>query len=81
MNHTTAFQLARMELGAFVRVMVEILRTRQFESALSAYKTWVDRSVKFGFYPASVALAYDGLQWSILITGALHEAYSATLLF
>lgn len=70
-----------MEGGAFVLVMVEIFRTRQFESALNAYKTWVDRSVKFGFYPASVALAYDGLQWSILLAGPLHEAYSATLPF
>lgn len=70
-----------MEAGAFVLVMVEIYRTRQFESALSAYETWVNRSVKFGFYPASVALAYDGLQWSILLTGALHEADSATLPF
>jgi hypothetical protein len=61
--------------------MVEIFRTQNFESALNAYKTWVDRSVKFGFYPASVALAFNGQTWSILIVEALYEAYSATLPF
>lgn len=59
--------------------MVEVFRTQQMEVALDAYRTWVDRSIKFGFYPASVALTYDG-KWSILIVEALREAYFSTLL-
>jgi hypothetical protein len=70
-----------MGLGACVLVMVEIFRTRQFESALSAYKTWVTRSVKMGFYPASVALAYSGSEWSMLVVGELYDTYSETLPF
>lgn len=61
--------------------MVEIFRTPSFESALSAYKTWVDRSVKLGFYPASVALVWNGRGWSILIVAALNDAYASTLPF
>jgi hypothetical protein len=61
--------------------MVEIFRTQNFESALNAYKTWVDRSIKFGFYPASVALEFDGSVWSILLVETLYEDYSATLPF
>jgi hypothetical protein len=61
--------------------MIEMFRTRELALALSAYSTWVDRSIRLGFYPASVALAFDGSQWSILIVGSLYEAYSSTLPF
>lgn len=60
--------------------MVEILRTRQLETALSAYRIWVNRSIKLGFYPESVALAVNESGFSILIVEGLHDAYTSTLL-
>lgn len=61
--------------------MVEIFRTLQIEIALDAYRNWVGRSIKFGFYPTSVALMFNGRQWSLLITEPLNEAYASTLPF
>jgi hypothetical protein len=61
--------------------MIEILRTQQIEVALSAYQTWVDRSIKLGFYPTSVALVFNGRGWSILIAELLNQAYLSTIPF
>ncbi len=61
--------------------MVEILRTQQLEMALSAYQTWIDRSVKLGFYPTSVALTFNGTSFSILIVEGLRDTYASTLPF
>lgn len=61
--------------------MIEIFRAQQLEVALSAYRTWVDRSIKFGFYPTSVALAFNDGGFNILIVEGLRDAYAATLPF
>lgn len=62
--------------------MVEIFRSQDFNVALSAYKTWVDRSIKFGFYSSSVGFAFNRYgSWSILIVGELNERYQGTLPF
>lgn len=58
--------------------MIEILRTQHSELALSTYKTWINHSIQLGFYSTSVALAFDGYEWRVLIVGALNEAYSST---
>jgi hypothetical protein len=58
--------------------MIEVFRTEHLELALGAYQTWVERSIQLGFYPASVALIWNGWGWSVVVVSTLHDAYAST---
>jgi hypothetical protein len=63
------------------QLMIEILRTPTFETALRTYGTWISRSIELGFPSESVALESSGQQWSLSIVASLYEDFSATLPF